>query len=61
MVTQATRTATTFGYGDTVTYSCNTGYERFSGINGDIVITCGTNKMWTPSDTCVGKYYGGSH
>ena len=51
----AARTGTMFGYGEVVTYTCNTGYRRGVGAPGAIDITCGANKEWTPRDSCVCK------
>ena len=54
-ITNATRSGTSFNYRDTITYSCNIGYVRKNGLNGDITLTCGLDGQWTGRDTCTCK------
>ena len=48
----ATRQGSRFQYGDNVTYTCDPGFTRTSGQNGNIVITCGADFKWTGWDQC---------
>ena len=54
-IADATRQGSRFQYGDTLNYTCDTGFTRTSGQNGNIVITCGADSKWSVSDTCSGR------
>jgi len=47
-------TSTRIRYGDTVTYTCITGYEITSGSD---TVTCLANKSWSPPPTCNSKHF----
>jgi len=46
-------TSTGTRYGDTVTYTCETGYEIISGSD---TINCQSNKSWSTTPICDSKF-----
>ena len=55
-IQHALRYGSAYNYTDTVYYSCMTGYNRTSGIFGNIQITCGFDSQWNGWDSCEGNF-----
>ena len=50
-VTNSGRTSTGTTFGETTTYTCNTGYQR----SGSATITCLASGSWSTAPVCTGK------